>query len=201
MRASEAEERIRMKAEAALRVAFPDARIIHELVVRQGSCRLDLAAVTEQRLILVEIKSEKDVLTRLEKQAKEARAVADGFKVCVADKHLDKAREITRWTDTCAEADIEREIVHGSYFQRQVMQGLCNAPARLDMLWANELRIVAQSGPKASRSASILRASDSLTGSEVRRRVCAALRAREFPRADAPILSDLFQSPTRALAA
>lgn len=201
MAGSEAEERIRVRAEAALRTAFPDARIIHELVVRQGSCRLDLAAVTPQRLVLVEIKSERDVLTRLKKQAREARAVCDGFKVCVADKHLEKARAEVRWGEVCAEEHIEREIIHGSYFQRQVMQGLCNAPARLDMLWANELRIVAQSGPKATRTASIIRASDSLTGAEVRQRVCAALRAREFPRADPPILSDLFQEPSRAIAA
>lgn len=195
--ASAEETRIRTKAEECLRAAFPDARIVHELVVKQGSCRLDLAAITPQRLIIVEVKSEKDVLDRLEKQARQTRAVADGFMAVVADKHLDKAREVLKWLDVCSETNAEREIVHGAYFARSVMKALTNAPARLEMLWAQELRIVAGTSPKASRAVSILHASDYMTGSEVRHRVCAALRAREFPCADPPVLSELFPEPTR----
>jgi len=193
---SEAEERIRSKAEAALRSAFPDARIIHELVVRQGSCRIDLAAVTPQRILLVEVKSEKEVLTRLERQLSEARTVADGVFVVVAEKHLDKAREIAGWIEACAEDRFGTEIA-GSYAARRIMEGLCHAPARLEMLWASELRAVAGCGDRATRSFCIRHASEYLTGSEVRRRVCDALRARNFPRADAPIFSDLFPQPTR----
>lgn len=193
---SAAEERIRGKAEAALRFVYPDARIVHELVVKQGACRLDLAAITAHRLIIVEIKSEKDRLTRLSRQAQLARAVADGFTACVAEKHLKKARDILGFSHVCSEEEITQEIA-GAWFRREVMAGLCNSPARLQMLWADELRAVAVSGPKASRGASILRASDGLPGAEVRRRVCAALRAREFPRADPPVLSEFFPQPTR----
>ena len=82
---SAAEERIRLKAETAMRAAFPEARIIHELMVLQGGCRIDLAAVEPDRLILVEVKSERDVLTRLERQREQATAVADLFRVIVAD--------------------------------------------------------------------------------------------------------------------
>lgn len=197
--ASQSEERIRLKAEAALRASFPDARIIHELVVKQGSCRLDLAAVTPSRVITIEVKSERDVLTRLPDQCAQAGAVSDLFMACVTTKHLDQARELVGWLNAATEDNISSEL-SSRWCQRRVMQGLCNSPARLEMLWANELRVVAESGGKANRTDSIIRASEYFTGSEVRKRVCAALRARHFPRADPPIFSDLFPVETRAVA-
>ncbi len=193
--ASEAEERIRIKAEAALREVYPNARIVHELMLRQGGCRIDIAAITPNRLIAVEIKSERDVLTRLQEQARQAREVADGFLVVLTEKHWRKA-----WGErhiSILEAVQEDDVVqHLSRIQRDVLTGLCNAPARLEMLWASELRRVAGTNHKAARRFSITQASDSLTGSEVRIRVCAALRARPFPRGDEPMLSDLFPSPS-----
>lgn len=181
---SEAEERIRIKAEAALREVWPSARIIHELVVRQGGCRIDLAAVTPDRLIAVEIKSERDVLDRLKEQARQAREVADGFCVVLAEPHWRKAWEEHH---VCIlEAAKEDEIApHLRRQQRDVLSAACNAPARLQMLWADELRRIA--GTKGARQVCITAASDAKTGGEVRRAVCAALRARSFPRADPAI--------------
>ena len=193
--ASAAEERIRTKAEAALRAAFPDARIVHELVVRQGSCRIDLAAITEARLVLLEVKSERDVLDRLERQFEQAREVADAVLVVTTEKHINKARKLVGYLEACTEDQVAAEL--NGWISRRVHEATTNSPARLAMLWADELRAVAQSGGRASRTASIISASDNLTGAEVRHRVCAALRAREFPRGDPPILSELFQRPTR----
>lgn len=193
MSGSVAEERIREKVCTALREAYPTARIIHELVLQQGGCRIDVAAITEDRLIVAEVKSERDVLTRLEKQVSEAKRVADGVAVIVAAKHLDAAFNATGIINCWPEDEIRFQCQY-SYFQRQVLAATTNAPARLEMLWASELRAVAQSGPKATRRFSIIKASDHLTGSEVRRRVCGALRARHFPRADPPIVSDLYRS-------
>lgn len=65
MAGSDAEERIRAKVEAELRRQFPTARIIHELVLSSGVSRLDLAAVTRDQIIVAEIKSERDTLSRL----------------------------------------------------------------------------------------------------------------------------------------
>lgn len=193
--ASAAEERIRIKAEQALREVWPSARIVHELMLRQGGCRIDLAAITAERLIVVEIKSERDVLDRLKRQQQQARRVADGFSVVLTEKHWRDA-----WQDghvSILEAFKEDEIRIGLERQcRDVHQATCNAPARLEMLWASELRRVAETGPTSARQFSILKASDNMTGAEVRRRVCAALRARPFPRADQPILSDLFPKPS-----
>lgn len=191
---SPAEERIRLKAEAALRRTFPTARVIHELVVKQGSCRIDIAAVTESRIVLIEIKSEKDVLTRLERQIGQARQVADGVLVVTTEKHIDKVREVAGWLNSCLEDEIVETIER--YVMRQILSASTNAPARLDMLWAQELRAITGSGKKSNRTRDIVSAADGFTGAEVRRQVCAALRARIFPRADEPILSDLFPYPT-----
>ena len=180
MMASAAEERIRTKAEAMLRRAFPDARVIHELVLRQGGCRIDLAAVTPDRLICVEVKSERDVLDRLPDQVEAMRRVCDAWCCVTAAKHLDECRRIAGWLHGFDEDDLR----HASLWRR-ALEGTCNAPARLDMLWADELRWIA--GTKAARWPCIISASDSMTGAQVRRAVCAALRAREFPRADAPL--------------
>lgn len=178
--ASAAEERIRVKAEAMLRSAFPDARLVHELVLKQGGCRIDLAAITPDRLICVEVKSERDVLDRLPDQVEAMRRVCDAWCIATAAKHLDKCREIAGWLHAFEEDGLARVGLW-----RESLGGVCNAPARLDMLWADELRWVARI--KAARWPCIIAASDSMTGAQVRRAVCGALRAREFPRADAAI--------------
>lgn len=186
MSGSEAEERIRAKAEDALRQAFPEARIIHELVLRQGGVRIDLAAVTPSRLVCVEIKSERDVLDRLPRQIEAMKRVCDAWRVVVADKHVEKAREIGGWLGITPESEVDHQFYGLAALVRDSLKSLCNAPARLDMLWAEELRWV--SGQRGSRVPCICAASDALTGAEVRRRVCAVLRAREFPRAD-PVIA------------
>src|SRR5207237_1641615 len=94
---SAAEERIRAKAEVMLRATFPDARIVHELVLQQGGVRIDLAAITPDRLVCVEVKSERDVLARLPEQVAAMRRVCDAWCVVTAEKHLDECRRITSW--------------------------------------------------------------------------------------------------------
>lgn len=196
--ASEAEERIRLKAEAALREVWPSGRIVHELMLRQGGCRIDLAAVTADRLIVVEIKSERDVLDRLKKQREEANLVADGFVAVLTETHWRKAWEKNHVSilEAAKEDEIRLHLERGT---RHVHAATTNAPARLAMLWASELRTVARTHSRCSRQFSIVKAADEMTGAEVRRAVCAAIRAREFPRADPPILSDLFPEPSRAV--
>lgn len=186
MSGSVAEERIRAKAEAGLREVWPDARIIHELMLQQGGCRIDLAAITTDRIIAVEIKSERDVLDRLARQAEQAREVADLFCVVLAEKHWRQAWE-GRHVSILEAAKEDEVAAHLRRGQRRALEATCNAPARLAMLWAEELRLVAGTGSRAARMFSIRQASDHLAGAEVRRRVCATLRARAFPRADAAI--------------
>jgi hypothetical protein len=188
MAGSEAEERIRVKVEAKLRQTFPDARIIHELVLKQGGVRIDLAAVTPTRLICAEIKSERDVMDRLPDQVKAMRLVCDAYIVVVADKWIDKARKVAGWLNTCRESDIDSPSDFTfAHLERHALKGMCNAPARLDMLWADELRAIGCPIPRANRTIATAYISDACTGRDVRLAVCAALRARSFPRADPAI--------------
>lgn len=193
---SEAEERIRAKAVDALRAIWPEGRIVHELVLQQGGCRIDLACVMPARIVVVEVKSERDVLDRLALQAKQARPCADAFFTVLAEKHWRKAWEEKHICilEAVREDDAVREFRRG---ERSVMAARCNAPARLSMLWANELRRIAGLGSRSTREAAITHAADTLTGAEVRKAVCAAIRARSFPRADPPVLSDLFPEVSR----
>lgn len=71
-----------------LRQLWPDARIIHELPLRYSTRRIDLAAVTPDALVSVEIKSSRDDTSRLEAQMRGFAPVSD-FMICaVAPKHL-----------------------------------------------------------------------------------------------------------------
>lgn len=88
MAGSDCEERIRSAVVDSLRRTMPTARIIHELMLRQGvGPRLDVAAVTPDRIVLVEIKSEKDVLKRLSAQVEASLLVTNDVRVVVAEKH------------------------------------------------------------------------------------------------------------------
>lgn len=84
--ASEAEARLRAKVDAALRAEFPEARIFHEFYI--GGCRLDLVAVGEDRMIVAEVKSERDTLERAPKQLEVSLPVAAEVWLCVHDRHL-----------------------------------------------------------------------------------------------------------------
>lgn len=211
MAGSEAEERIRAKAEAFLRGAYPEARIIHELMLEQFGNRIDLAAVTPDKIVAVEIKSERDVFTRLPEQIRAAVKVSREVYVCTAAKHAPK---ITALTDMhlynapgCPpNPDYLRELTWcgilaegetgdlGPYGQRHAYgverNRILNPHDLLKMCWASELRAVCFDlgvGQKATRHGCMMQACEALSGREIRRRVCRELRRRSFPRADAPI--------------
>lgn len=200
MAGSVAEERIRTKAEAMLRLLFPDARIIHELVLQQGGVRIDLAAVRPGFIAAVEIKSERDVLTRLPEQVERAIATTDLFGVCVAEK---QAGKIGKWYDDAAKVRLPHHahllVEAGDGFDTKytpfdpdwrgydrIQSRLCNPADRLEMLWAEELKAISQR-PKMSRQPAKHHICETMTGREIREAVCAALRSRQFPRADPAI--------------
>lgn len=200
MAGSIAEERIRAKAEAMLRRLFPDARIIHELVLKQGGVRIDLAAVQPAYIAAIEIKSERDVLTRLPDQVSAAMAVTDLFGVCVAEKQSSK---IGRYF----EDEAKMRLPYGAHLLAETDDGfdtrytpfdpgwrgkdlfqarLCNPADRLEMLWADELKLISGYS-KLSRQPAKHHVCETMTGAQIRRAVCSALRARAFPRADPAI--------------
>lgn len=202
MGGSVAEERIRVKAEAMLRRLFPDARIIHELVLKQGGVRIDLAAVSPSFIAAIEVKSERDVLTRLPDQAKEAMRVTDLFGVCVAEKHAAKVGQYYddeavvklpygahRLVETDDGFDARYTPFDLNWLGKDRFQArLCNPADRLEMLWAEELKVIS-ARPKLSRQPAKHFICETMTGAEIRRAVCTALRTRSFPRADPVTLS------------
>jgi hypothetical protein len=215
-RYSEAEEALRRKTEAALRKARPDARIIHELVLTQGGVRIDLAAVWSDGLIVAELKSERDTLTRLPAQLKEALSLGCEVWLCLAEKwrpHI----EAMQTSQTDERVEVQRKGF-GRYFIYKPNPGYiaslsrvaiwwekpehiecentwcrrdrfppADGPAMLDMLWADELRRMTGAHHRDTRGKCINHAREYMTGQAVRRGACAALMARTFPRADPPI--------------
>lgn len=224
MAGSAAEERLRAKAEASLRRSFPDARIIHELVLEQGGCRIDLAAVTPTQIILGEIKSERDVLKRLADQLRAAFAVTEDVRLYVAGKHVEAVKALEDYHATAPLDPPVKNIHTGELHTTKLVSnpnriGLLSrthlireagedgdlAPfqghrvssfgamphpkAIFDLMWAAEQEAVVRSlgYGKATRDVMSRFAVENMTGAEIRRHVCAALRARPFPRADAAI--------------
>jgi len=73
-----------------LRRRYPSARIIHELPLRYSTNRIDLAAVTENEIVSVEIKSSKDVMDRLEAQLRAFLPISSLVIVGLAPKWNEK---------------------------------------------------------------------------------------------------------------
>lgn len=70
------EAEIRAAAVERARALWPGARIIHELNVNHGTNRADVAVVTADRLVLIELKSAADTLDRLDQQLSAFETVA-----------------------------------------------------------------------------------------------------------------------------
>lgn len=212
-RVSEAEEALRLKTEKALRKARPDARIIHELVLTQGGERIDLAAVWPDGIIIAELKSEKDTLTRLPAQLRASLALGCEVWLCLAEKwrpHIEalntqseEAVSVTRKGYTYHThkpnpayiAELNRvaiayekpdHIEFDNTWNRRERFPPADGGAMLEMLWAEELRAIKGTHPRDPRRKCINAAREYLSGQEVRRACCAALLARNFPRADPP---------------
>jgi len=190
---------------ARLRSLLPDARIIHELVV--GNCRADLAAVQPERITLVEIKSAKDTLARLDRQVAEFSVASHRLIVVAAERWFDrKPYDNGRPRFVPSEAlkhsgaiwlypEPEPNTIEAWYGWRfQSWEGTRAEPhaARLlGLLWKCELlaecdrhRIVA--GRRTNMATLIRDMAWHMTGAEIARAVCRQLRCRHFPEADAP---------------
>lgn len=201
---SQSERDIRQAVVSRARELWPSARIIHELNVDHGECRADVAAVTDAELILFEIKSARDTLARLPNQLRTFGPVAHHVIVAAHE----------RWCSAkkYPNCDVEKIIGHARvgqlwrYPEPPSKWGLRHWSAphsttrpwphrMLRLLWTEELqRLAAESGVSRSHRIAGYKLADQLslllTGAEVERAVCAALRARQFAEADDPIESE-----------
>ncbi len=187
--ASEAERYLRGLAVDRLRIELPSARIIHELNVEQGFCRVDLAAVTEDRIVFAEIKSRKDKLDRLRQQVRIFRPCCHEMVVCWASERWDFKAIYDAGGSGCTHWP-ENEA--GRWNLARYERTLPGAPKLLNLLWREELAAEARRhrvahGSRTPRLPLINMLAMQLTAAEATRAVCRQLRARSFAEADAPI--------------
>lgn len=197
--ASTDEQAMRDGVIPVLRELCPGARIIHELVV--GHCRADLAVIEAQRITLVEIKSKKDKLTRLDRQVRAFAKAAHQVIVLAderwfAEKHrvemskCSGAAEIWQWPRPSSG---ERFIL-GQWNIPHWYRGQPEPRAAdlLWLLWRAELETECHRHGIAvtSRTPMLPMIRDMawlMTGREIVEAVCRQLRARSFPDADTPM--------------
>jgi hypothetical protein len=188
---SAAERHLRGLASDRLRALMPDARIINELNVETGQRRVDLAAVSPNRIVFVEIKSRKDTLDRLKEQVRLFVPCCHALAVCYASE---------KWTWSSISAAGGYGFDHWPEDKASswtIDHWHRNRPpstnALLELLWQSELEAEAFRAGVASRRRipreGLKRALwENLTGLQVVEAVCRQLRRREFAEADAPIV-------------
>lgn len=219
--ASADEEEIRVAVVNRLRELMPAARIVHELnVAGQGSNRIDVAAIGEQAIVGVEIKSRKDVLKRLDEQWAAFSACCHYVIVAAHEKHFVEHREphwgnhvpadmrlnhpafVTRWDHAgkvwrfprpAASRQFEKVWTFDPF---RDVQKQPQASAMLAMLWASELREECARhrlacDQRRTIPVMIVDMVWNMTGREICQAVCRQLRQRAFVRADAPFNSEI----------
>ncbi len=213
---SDAEADIRIPAIARLREILPGCRIIHEINAGTwGPNRIDLLAVSETRILAAEIKSAKDKLTRLPAQIASMNRVAHGSVAVIHEKFLveighlgyivppDEARDTTCWVWPRKERG--KHAYCGPDWHpanRWKKPKLMPPPDALALLWREELfQACADHGIKATQKHRIEDMEDAikwaLTGEQITRLICRALRRRECTEADPPIFETVGETATR----
>lgn len=208
---SDAEAQIREPAVEALRQLLPGCRVIHEIQCAcHGPNRIDVLAVTEDRIAALEVKSQKDKIDRLPAQILSMRRCAHHTiaalhaKFFEVHQHNGATWAVPDWEAT------RGAVVWGFGFEGATFHPDCPAARRelrdkwdkpllcpprgaIDMLWRDELREIV-SRLRLRTSTSRLNMDElrdaitwNLTGAEVTREVCAALRERKCPEADPEI--------------
>lgn len=219
VRRSTEELAMRALIEPELRRLYPGARIVHEPSLRYSESRLDMAAITARDIVGVEIKSSRDVIDRLERQLRSFAPICAKIILALApcwneqlphriEPMIRKGAEIGRrhiaqytpaqqivediggaieiWTVDAESGRVERT--------REVYSAN-DAPwlaKMLELLHVAELTQVAAAHriPPAERHDRLVRQCvELMTGSEILKAVCGALRARDAFAAgsDAPI--------------
>lgn len=180
----------------------PRGRVVHELPLSSfsGDGRADLGIIFPDAIVLVEIKSEKDKLGRLKEQFDAMRQRGHDFMAVLHEKWFDADGEVRdqAWINWAAKEHIWRypEPTKGWTFNRYGRGYNSSLPPNpyllLNLLWADELReCYAHAGVmgsgKANMHSMIHDLGQRLTGRQVTRAVCAALRRRSFAEADPPV--------------
>jgi hypothetical protein len=192
---------------AELRRQFPSARIVHELSLRYSSNRIDLAAILEDGIIAVEIKSSRDVADRLEKQLRSFQPICTRIIAALAPKWNEKRPSIATPHKSGGTSYVENLTEAQEAISRVDRWGIgvwtvCHESGKievtnagsetrhlwsmhlLDILHVAELREIAARHrvpvPQPQRHWMLRDAcAELMTGGEIRRAACQALRGRD----------------------
>ena len=210
---SEAEAEIRDPVVCRLRELMPSARIIHEIqCATWGPNRIDVLAVTDRKIVAVEIKSSKDKLDRLPKQISSMNSCAHHVIAALHSKffriietpnagtwidHPKEAGASQVWGFDLPEANGVEQYRRHELSSRWDKPSSCPPDGAIDMLWRKELREIAARRKlhSATSRLTIPELIDvikwNMNWSEITAEVCAALRRRECPEADAPVVGQV----------
>lgn len=202
----------RSKAELAMRAAverwgrarWPEARVVHELVMDRGTVRADVAFVAPAHFVAVEIKSEYDDTRRLIHQAGMYRLAVPEVWIVAPHRHADDVELLGYLIPSLGLAQTDRDRAIGplpDVFEIETTrepQPFAPVPrCALSLLWVAELadearraRILAGGRPP-SHARLVAMLVEALRPEEIIRAVCRQLRSRDaFWRADPPVAAD-----------
>lgn len=201
---SAAEAEVRDAVVTRLRDIMPDARIIHEINACGFGNRIDVLAVGPTKIMAVEIKSEKDKLDRLRDQVKAMRGVAHTVVAAIHEKFLietlgntyppNEASGAVVWAYPRRDRAGHVECQQSWFASRNWDKPSLNLPPRaIHMLWRQELvAIVRGFGGTGVARLTMDECVDAIrwhmTGAQITRSICAALRARKCVEADPEII-------------
>ena len=174
------------------RSRWPNARVVHELVVNSER-RIDMAFIGPDYLVGIEIKSSRDVMDRLKDQLTVFRRHLPLVLLAVAPKWKDEAWRHAGSLDIFVVDPASDVPVRGHSYYRQ---DLSVTVPLLSLLWAQELRnivdrLVIPSSAKATMVHNIAAIAQGANGAQIVREVCTELRARDaFPKNKAHPPSD-----------
>jgi hypothetical protein len=205
---SEDELKMRVAVETWGRAKWPKARVVHELVMDRGTVRADVAFISPNYLVAVEIKSEWDDTSRLLCQAGMFRLAASEVWLASPHRHI-KDCEMIRYlmpSIGVALSDIDRDIgkLPDNFKIETVHDAAPFSPypeATLCLLWVAELRAEAQhagliQGGKPPTHSKLVGMMLKLPVEDQIAAVCRQLRAREaFWRSDPPVNDAALKSP------
>lgn len=195
---SAAEQEIRTAVVDRLRMLRPNARICHEVNCGVwGQTRMDLIAVDVAEIIGVEIKSEKDVMKRADKQLKGMRDVAHHSILALHEIHyakfvpkLDYGQISWVYPEQTRGVNWDNDTGPWRAPEQKMQSALPSTAIRL--LWRDELAWLCDylrisRGKRATMDQMVQALWWHATGKEITAGICAALRHRRFVEADAAI--------------
>jgi hypothetical protein len=195
---SSAEGEIRSAVIAKLRLFRPSIRIINEINIDNGTCRADVLGVMPNEIYAVEIKSERDTLSRLPDQLGAMARVAHCVIAAVHESHIPalKYRSNVHWW---LHPEANRPVSETNWYPAsngwQAPSLAVNSPlpqGAITVLWRAELKALCDRyrvsyGPRSNMRDMIAALHWHCTGQELTKGICAMLRMRDCVEADPPI--------------